>query len=366
MRDLNEFPYHFCAQPNSFAEYTFTKRLPHIINEIILHNNIKIEQTNKLQSIANNLETITADRIHQESNELWKVFYEQYEGHRIKEVPFFFAEIYFYALINHLVENKFDPFEPIKSKDIHANAGLVQGLWNKKKELTTSELILLTLNGNKADLSQINKPENRSINLLVDDTKCLVAAIPQIDTIHYILDNAGVELFTDLLLANHIIDTYNKRIILHVKQHPLFVSDTMKKDVITLLNHLKFIEIGDFSLSIASKIKTGQIIIEANSFWNAPLHFTHLTEFSGIPVKKNDLIISKGDANFRRFFEDRQIPLTIKPALYAGYLPCTAFVIRTLKSEIQVGLSQDQIDSLNQQPNWMTNGEFGVIQKLTK
>ena len=79
-----------------------------------------------------------------------------------------------------------------------------------------------------------------------------------------------------------------------------------------------------------------------------------------------DLVIFKGDANYRRVFGDRQLPITLQTAGLTDYLPAPSFAIRMLKSELLVGLSDQKAgDVARLEEDWMTNGRYGLIQKLS-
>ena len=108
-----------------------------------------------------------------------------------------------------------------------------------------------------------------------------------------------------------------------------------------------------------------KIILKESDFWNSPKFFTELSPEINRKIDQQDVIISKGDANYRRFFEDRKIPYNISPRHLTNYLPCPTYCIRTLKSEIQLGLSQNQVNKLKStQPDWLYNGKNAVIQKI--
>ena len=77
-----------------------------------------------------------------------------------------------------------------------------------------------------------------------------------------------------------------------------------------------------------------------------------------------DVLLSKRDAKYRRFFHDKQFPAHVTVELNSiGF--SKVFALRTLKSEIQTGLDPDKVTELDQQdPGWMSGGQYAVIQEL--
>jgi hypothetical protein len=77
------------------------------------------------------------------------------------------------------------------------------------------------------------------------------------------------------------------------------------------------------------------------------------------------MIIFKGDANYRRIFGDREIPLSFPVTDITSYLPVTSIAIRILKSEIMTGLTDDETrKTKSYEPDWQTNGQYGIIQLI--
>jgi hypothetical protein len=76
-----------------------------------------------------------------------------------------------------------------------------------------------------------------------------------------------------------------------------------------------------------------------------------------------DLIISKGDANYRRLLGDRHWQFTTPFDDVVCYLPAPFVAIRTLKSEMVAGLDPGQPERVAiQDPNWLIDGRWGMIQ----
>jgi hypothetical protein len=80
----------------------------------------------------------------------------------------------------------------------------------------------------------------------------------------------------------------------------------------------------------------------------------------------SDLVILKGDVNYRRLLDDRHWPHTTRMEEITGYFPAPFLVLRTLKGEIVVGLEPGQAEALAvEDPTWLINGKRGIIQLVT-
>ena len=92
-----------------------------------------------------------------------------------------------------------------------------------------------------------------------------------------------------------------------------------------------------------------------NPLWGAPRIHRELS--------RSDLVLFKGDVNYRRLLDDRHWPHTAHMAEIAGHLPAPFCALRTLKGELIVDLQPGQAEALAAaDPTWMINGERGVIQ----
>jgi len=80
-------------------------------------------------------------------------------------------------------------------------------------------------------------------------------------------------------------------------------------------------------------------------------------------LRSADLLIAKGDANYRRLLGDRHWPLDLPfQQVVSGY-PFGVLALRTLKSEIAIGISPEKVPTSD--PDWMINGRWGLIQFST-
>lgn len=221
---------------------------------------------------------------------------------------------------------------------------------------TFRKCIQYCLSANTSDLSQLNSKERfgyrvEDINLLHDDTEVLFQYLKskkKFERFDIICDNAGKELFSDLYLAYYFLsnDIVNK-VVFHLKSYPFFVSDATKEDFGFMINAIMHDGETECACKCKNYIHERKIEIEDNMFWTAPLCFKdmqkcNLYEQLYKQLCNSDLIIVKGDLNYRRLVEDRDWPYTDsfleRTKGVFGDVPI--FAPRVLKSDVLVGVSE--------------------------
>ena len=194
--------------------------------------------------------------------------------------PWLISEFYVYRRVIEAIDydsSSFDPFLLEKEKGLTSTLPLANELIKKLGETSSSSSslymsIAASLWGNKADLSLWGSassgktPTSTNVdNLLCDDSGALEAYLlgeARPKTIHIVLDNAGYELCSDLVLANQLLKM-DFNVTLHCKSHPTFVSDALTSDVVNTLGRL-----GDFGQQLLTSSK---LSIVDDKFWNLPL-----------------------------------------------------------------------------------------------
>jgi len=365
----------------SFARYTIKQRLPAILDRLI-------EEFQDNKNTAENLSWLKDNVLYGKINRYpvagpdvnnWKKYLKPHIGYSWFEVPFYFAEAYFYRLILDSVgffDDGMDPFQNQKLNDLQEHKNQMLAFLDKTKnvlpngrEKALEELLKVNLWGNKADLSQLNtdRSDNQGNENLVNDTSEVINQLSnETGRLDIILDNAGMELFTDLLLSMSLIQLdITERVVLHAKAYPTFVSDATSEDIDIILNELLEIGSADFSKRFDQYRIDDRIIVQSHEFWNAPLDFYEMPPDLHTDLVDSDLIIFKGDANYRRIFGDRVIPPHTSLNTMTNYLPAKSLAIRILKSEIMMGLKPEKVQSLSSHdPDWMISGKYGIIQLL--
>lgn len=197
--------------------------------------------------------------------------------------------------------------------------------------------------------------------------------------IDIVLDNASYELFTDLALvqflhSSKLFPLDKTKVVLHVKKMPWFVSDTLTKDVHWLINAIGTSpnlndQIKHISQCFKQNLENGNWTIMEHDFWTLPHDFSEMSRVSPdlyAHLSKSNLILFKGDLNYRKLVGDLNWPLTtpFKVAL-RNFQPQTAVcTLRTIKADVVVGISDKQVleDVKNFPQDWMETGEYAVIQ----
>ena len=391
------------SEAGSFAHLTLTKRMPAIVQRVIDENDFPPSIVENLETLIQELPYGIVRVLNDEGPDVptWSKYLKPFVGKRWIEIPWLFAEVYFYRRIveatHYFLPGSFqsvDPYEYQKSRGLETAMDSIQELsarvnaWSdtqphRDSTLDRTSLIALlyfALWGNRADLSlwPINAEESEEsrqeihleqTHILVDDTSLIADRVANFDgvRIDFIVDNAGFELVCDLCLADFLLASNAAGIVyLHLKSHPTFVSDATIRDVHDTLEVLATDEDGEVrSLAhrLQDHIAQGRLLCREDLFWTAPLVFWEMPEELRTELAQSRLILSKGDANYRRCLGDRKWPFTTSFQDIVCYFPAPFVALRTLKSELAAGLQSDQVETLNHEdPQWLTNGQWGVIE----
>ncbi len=404
-------PYFLNKDENSFARKTFLSRKPAIIKKIINANNFNEIQRKALEGLSDDLTggivrdpftefPYSCDGLDPGFKEIWDVELLPYIGKRWLDLPFYFAEalLYFEILI---ASGYFDTSSGFFMKDIYQvfkdeellgdngamknTASIVSDLVTRKyAEGLIKELIYLSLWGNRIDLSMyhiVKDGKNLFLNkdhqkrLLIDHSDAITSFILNTERIDFVLDNAGQELVCDLLLVWAILmNTENTRVYLHLKKYPFYVSDAMVKDFFqTLECFIKspesvenpyLIEVGK---TLQHYLNESRLKVQDHYFWNSSLFYTELPEDLRRDFESSNLVIFKGDVNYRRLLEDRRWDISESMETLVDYFPTNLAVIRTMKSELVVDIPREMAEQLeSEDPEWKINGLRGMIRFVRK
>ncbi|MBC1224995.1 protein-glutamate O-methyltransferase family protein [Nostoc sp. UCD121] len=388
----------FGSEVGSFTELTVTQRMPAIARRVIVENNFPSEINTRLERLATELPTGYLQPLANDTGvdfPAWDTYLRAYKGQRWIDVPWFFAETYFYRLILEITDyfrpgiwQGVDPFQLQKSQGLEASldsATLLSTQVNKWLEdfeidvqLNQKALIALlyfALWGNRVDLSLWSAFEddrsrfdiqNQIAHILVNDASQIseLLTISEAVRVDFVLDNAGFELVCDLCLVDFLLSSnLVNQVYLHLKPHPTFVSDAMIKDVHDTTSFLATTQMTSFAQRLETHIASGRLVLSEAYFWTSPLPFWEIPSSLKNELTNASLVIVKGDANYRRLLGDRHWDITASFADIVCYLPAPIVALRTLKSEVAVGLKSEVIKKVaNSDHSWLTNGQWGVIQ----
>ena len=239
-----------------------------------------------------------------------------------------------------------------------------------KPDERVASLLARALWGNRVDLSYAVGSafgrEGEAADLLVDDRAWASERLvrPGGD-VHIVADNTGSELSMDLVLADTLMDTAGARVTLHVKMHPMFVSDATVADVWNLVGAMR--ARGSAAAELASRLERrfeqGTLRVLPDFYWNGPRFLWDRPSRLSRELDVATMVVLKGDANYRRAIGDAVWPPGATFAEATSYLPAPLVAVRTMKSDASVGLSSTLVSELDAtDPEWRINGRRGLIQ----
>ncbi len=382
---------------NAFAKNTMRVRLPAIIDETIALNadypaGIKDNLQKLCDELAGGAPIAGLDPKSTPDQAEWAAAIKR--QHEIVGSPptwqnaeWFFAETYAYRCLMEAArwaETRRDPFLPKKLEELRSDA-----LWQLVERACDpggspdSELrraVEFALWGNRIDLSYAPASERgaeiSADDLLVDDRDSLAAYLSQSrisptdfqsgEPVYVVADNAGSELAMDLVLTDCLLRHVTPWVVICLKAHPTFVSDATVEDVWMLLREMA--RRGDRSAVLAERLRgfwqSGRLRFLPHPYWNSSCFLWDRAAGLSQPFTAVQLVVIKGDANYRRAVGDALWPAHTPFADVLDYLDAPVLCLRTLKSDPIVGLpTAETAAALNRvDPDWRVNGKRGVIQ----
>jgi damage-control phosphatase, subfamily III len=367
----------------SFAYRTVKDRLPSILSSIVdaisqqMHNfpNENIQELKELMRFTDGLRyMMTRNKplpLTDDSN--WKMGLEEFELQERTwfNAPWLFIECYTYFLLEDLKRQlnlDYQMFASLKSSSLAHSVPFLKQIVEHERLLTENKLewlIYTSLWGNEADLS-LSLKYNLSSRIdpkhdfvVLDELSLAMAHIN--NDISIILDNAGVELFADLQLADYFA-SQGRTVTLHFKNFEWFVSDVIRSDI----DHL-FDVMGQNGMEEVVQRWKGWIdikkwIFTSHDFW------TLFRDYRHIPAElkeelKDQFVIFKGDLNYRKMVGDCEWPVDIPFKEAMGCPDLCVLMLRTCKSGAVVGVDSSiaaELDAVH--PPWKEDGRYAMIQ----
>jgi hypothetical protein len=378
-------------EPDTFSERTVTQRIPAIGRRALAESSFAPETAARLSALFDDLPFgRIRPLVEQSTPDLasWQAYIRPYEGQTWLEAPLFFVETYFYRRI--LEASGYfqpgpglgvDPFAYQKSQGmLQARQALAPFEPELQPEalqhpVNLGRLLRLDLWGNQADLSmwpaggEKNAPSGgRDEHLLCDDVQGIVTHLQSHPgRVEIVLDNTGAELAFDLLLVDGLLRCgAASEVRLWAKVHPTFVSDAIPGDirlaVADLLAHG-----GPGVQAMAKRLHAyqagGRLQITSDYYWNSPLAGWEMPDNLRRELAGAALVLSKGDANYRRWLGDRHWAYDAPLQDVLAYTPAPLGLLRVLKCEVGAGMPEEiMARAAALDPGWLTNGKWGVIQ----
>lgn len=253
----------------------------------------------------------------------------------------------------------FDLFAFLKDADL-ASASL------ELPELTPAGQLVAALWGNQADLGfQLGTAIGPAAHLVVDQTDEALAVLTGAPRVGLVADNAGKELLADLGLVDLLLSPAGGvgEVTLHLKPHPYYVSDATTTDLVKCLRALA--AAGGRAAALAGRLHTaaaeGRLVVATHPFFCAPLPFHEAPpDLFGAA----DVLVFKGDLNYRRLVGDLWWPISTPFASTVPPLDAAIVALRTLKSDVLVGVDENAVKDL--EGDWRTNGRYGSVQVVSR
>ena len=359
-------------QPGSgFADFTVTRRLPKIASGVV-------DALGGASRARRAIEALVADIIAGaplDRSPLPPVtpFFDRYladrRGATWLDLPFFDLEFVFYLALNAIAgyfEGGPDIFQAARRE---AREAALRTLPAGTAPVDLGERLWAALLGNEADLSQMFKADPHASpwrdRLVVDERPALLDRLAHLRpraAIHILADNAGTELLADLLLVDALLSEGDRRVVIYCKPWPMFVSDALIEDVGATVEGLRAHPAG---ARLRAALDDGRLQAHRHPNLGEPRHFDHLDADLTAGLAGADLVLAKGDLNYRRFTGDRDWPIDTPAAVASRAVPFEAFALRVLKSDTLVGATPAAAArATTLSASWRTDGTHALVQRL--
>eukprot|EP00828_Plagiopyla_frontata_P005484 TRINITY_DN12215_c0_g1_i3.p1 TRINITY_DN12215_c0_g1~~TRINITY_DN12215_c0_g1_i3.p1 ORF type:complete len:322 (-),score=52.63 TRINITY_DN12215_c0_g1_i3:82-1047(-) len=244
------------------------------------------------------------------------------------------------------------------------------------KQEHLENLILGSISGNQADLSKW--PELNSSNVsckqplsdfAINDLDKIVPFLMNLnqkDNIKfgYVLDNSGLEVLSDLLLIDYLLNNYKQaKLILYVKPLPFMVSDVLRHDIDFTLKYLN-----DYSAQFVSRyqnyIKEKRLIIKTHYFLITHLPYWESPDDLLKEIQQNSLTFFKGEFNYIKVIGDKYWERNTSFNTIVNYFQANIVALKISKAPIGVGINQEWLEKHVPEggDGWLQSGKWAFLQ----
>lgn len=373
------------GEPRSFAEYTFRVRIPKIIQDVLETAFLPSEGALALGRLRDEIKQGSIRGLEEDADDrpFWDSVTNPILGRSWFDAPYFLAESFFYRRLleatGYFRDRKGqgrDPFGHQKQTELLFARDKVQDFLRSLPRNPTEKLralLLGSLFGNRADLSHdtskaFAREKANASDLIVDQSDLVSAHIcsSNVNKLAIILDNAATELVFDLALVDHLLaEGLVREVELHAKPHPIFVSDALATDVVAAIAMLAESDgpLGALGERLIIAISSGRVRMRTHWFYSSSLFYAEMPDDLAADLSRADLVLLKGDVNYRRLLCDLRWPMTTDFSAVTAHFPAPLAALRALKAEIVVGLSPGQAEALaKEDASWLVNGRRAVLQ----
>lgn len=379
------------SEKGSFARKTIEEFKPGIIDNVLAQYDYKPEIRQALSNLKNEMINGKIRGLDENTSDkpVWDKDIGPFIGKSWLEIPWFLAETFFFRRVLEAVKyfqpgpwQGKDPYQHLKDKEFSKGLQKFTAVYQPQSGSDGLEQFQTacyqSLWGNQSDLSNLEiyqkGSDPQTEKFLFDQSHQAYANLfskkPQ--KIAYFLDNVGSELYFDLAFIDYLLQNdFAQSITLYLKNQPFFVSDAMPKDLnktIDVISSSSSTKNKSLANRITNAIKSGSIRLETPPFFTTSRSFFEMPEALKHQLTRHDLTILKGDVNFRRLVGDRHWNPTTSFRHAASYFYTPLLSLRTLKSELILGLSKDKLNRLESEAekDWLINGKRGMIIFLDK
>jgi hypothetical protein len=371
-------------RPGSFSRSVFHERHPVLIENLIRDLPYPRQIQARLEHLlAETLNGTVPPEVPPGPNApFWEAQINECAGRSWSELPFLWAESYFYRRLLDATEyfrpespwHGVDLFAPQKHaqlegaelrSDLDAYAALPEHAPAERRRA----LLTASLWGNQADLGfRTTTSIAGQSDVIVDDSAAIWDLIdgPGEGPVIVVADNAGRELTADLALIDAILETAT--VELHLKPHPYFVSDATGRDLLATLDTLAANPnkpVQALAERLREAIRDERLRLRTHDCYVLPSTYRHLPPDLAGDFRAAKLVILKGDLNYRRLVGDREWDAATPFGEVAAYFPGDVAALRTAKSDLAVGIPQARLTELeNDSPDWRISGTHAMMQVL--
>jgi hypothetical protein len=179
-----------------------------------------------------------------------------------------------------------------------------------------------------------------------------------------VLDNGGIELAYDLVLADVLLSgSFTRSIMLHAKPHPTYVSDVTFLDFYSTIEHLELSRSRLRRwLTAAEHLADGRMRLRTDYYWTSLRSGWEMPAELRLELGESELVISKGDANYRRWLGDRSWPHPTPIDSILAYFPSPLLIMRVLKANLIAGLESGLSERMYSLiPEWLHSEAIGAL-----
>lgn len=374
------------GEPGSFARYTFARRMPIMIDDILAGNDFPAGIVDALRAFKAEVASGVIRPLGEDAPDVerWQAEGAGLYGRPWLDAPWYAAEAFFFRRLLEATRyfqpgqwQGVDPFGSQKRRELASDAMrqvLGEEAADGSDEARFGSLLRASLAGNRADLSHAIAADawrsgpSTGVAIVVDETDAAWRLIaPSGGRIDVLVDNAGIELVRDLLLVAFLLERDSAlRMTLHVKSRPMFVSDAIAADVEAAMARLEA-EAGAGPRrafqTLRAALDAGRMRLAAHAMWTSCLFYRDIPDDLRADLARARVVLIKGDANYRRLIGDARWEVTTPLGVASAGFPAPRIAVRTLKSDPLVGLPPGLVARLDaEDAQWRINGRRGVIQ----